>query len=188
MSHSRNQVLKYLGDIDITGKTVLDVGAGKKEWWARNFTKGEPRIYKTSDINPEFKCDFQDDLNDFCDHMIGFDVVFCLETLEHIFDPLTALANLNRFTNEGGVCYISTPFINPLHDSHDYLRYTIQFFEKVLPLVGFKDIKITPRVATAKETLQQFYKEEAMRMSKITQEQGYGGNLWDVGYIVSCTK
>ena len=63
MSKSREQVQDFLREIDITGKTVLDVGAGPESKWARNWTKGEPKEYKTADINPEWGCDYTFDLN-----------------------------------------------------------------------------------------------------------------------------
>jgi len=38
-----------------------------------------------------------------------FDVIFCLQTLEHIEDPLTFLKTIKRYLKKGGVVYIEVP-------------------------------------------------------------------------------
>lgn len=190
MSKSRDQVIEYLKKIDITGKTVLDVGAGPEDKWTIHTVKGKPLMYKTLDFNPEFNCDFVYDLNVPCtaiDIAQKFsEVVFCIETLEHVWNPVVAMENLSKWTGE--VCYITTPFINPLHDTVDFLRYTVEWFE----LVGkkyFREVNIIPRVATAgKESLENFYSLEGLRMSKVTKQMGYSSNYLDIGYIVECIK
>jgi len=50
MSLTRNQVNKFLSEIDITDKTVLDVGAGEEKCWAIKKTKGIPKRYITVDV------------------------------------------------------------------------------------------------------------------------------------------
>lgn len=192
MSKSREQVNDWLKNIDVTGKTVLDVGAGRPRAWlfppeeeGRPKVKGAPKEYKTADINPEWGCDYIFDLN--VDNLcLPHDYVFCLETLEHIYDPVQAIKNLAAFTKEK--LFISAPFINPIHDTHDFLRYTSQWFEIVLPNCGFKDVVVTPRVATDKEGLHKFYVTEGMRMSKISRKLGYSKNYYDIGYICEATK
>lgn len=188
MSKSREQVQKWLKKIDITGKSVLDVGSGAKEKYACNYTIGIPTIYDTLDSNEAFEPTYCVDFNnemDFTDQ--PYDIVFCLETLEHLWNPVQAVNNLSKLTKE--VCYISTPLINPIHDTHDFLRYTIQWFEEVLPKAGFRTVIINPRSATAgQESLQEFFNCEGMRMSKVTLQRGYGRNLFDIGYVVEASK
>lgn len=192
MSKSRSQLQDFLKQIDITGKTVLDVGAGSKEHWARNWTKGEPKEYKTADVVVDLETNYEIDLNDegfkIIDNPFGersFDVVFCIETLEHVWNPWQAVNNLSLVCR--GELYISTPFLNPIHDSWDYLRYTDEWFEKVLPMVGFKKVNIQRRT-TESPLLQEFYREEGMRMSKSRLKNGEGYKINDLGYFITAEK
>lgn len=54
-----------------------------------------------------------------------FDIVCCLEVLEHVPEPQTAIAELKRVLKTEGILYISTPFICGIHDApNDFYRYT----------------------------------------------------------------
>lgn len=54
-----------------------------------------------------------------------FDVVLCLEVLEHVLDPSRVLAELARVLRPGGRAWISMPFLYPLHDApFDFQRFT----------------------------------------------------------------
>ena len=161
MSLSRNQLNRWLKTIDITGKTVLDIGAGPKEKWAKRIVKGTPKEYKTADVDRTFECYYVFDLNELVPSNLNqrFDVVFCIETLEHCWNPVQAIENLYSLTSES--CYIATPFINPHHDKWDYFRFTGEWYENVLRRVGFNEVKVVERVATkGKKLLQQFYQAE----------------------------
>lgn len=206
MSKTREQINDWLKTIDVTGKTVLDVGAGRPRAWlippigeGNSKVKGEPRDYLTIDINPEFCCDLDFDMNeplpDFKSFgfsrlddtpTIDFDYIFCLETLEHLWNPLQVIESLAKITKEK--LFLSAPLVNPIHDTHDYLRFTLQWFEEVLPKHGFKDIKIIPRVTSFEDILHSFYVSEGMRMSKISRKLGYSKNYFDIGYCVEARK
>lgn len=199
MSKPRAQLIKWLRGIDVGGKAVLDVGCGPEHHWARRWTKGEPSLYVTWDVDPQFGADIQADLNRdpwlFIRNWNApveykpFDVVFCLETLEHVWDPVRAVTTLYDCTAEGGTCYISVPFINPIHDKWDHLRYTHEWFREVLPKAGFRKVTVTTRRATAgRDLLRQFYKAEGLRMSRIRYKAGDGPRLFDVGYCVGAVK
>jgi len=180
MSLSRNQVNKWLRTINIENKTVLDIGSGPKEKWTCNLTKGKPKEYKTADIDNVFGCNYIIDLNENIPD-IKFDIVFCIETLEHCWNPIKAVENLRYLTKE--TCYIATPFINPHHDKWDYLRYTGEWYQKALQFVGFRTVKITERVSTkGKELLKKFYQIEGLRISKIRPE--FGKYTYPIGYCI----
>ena len=191
MSKSREQLQKYLSEIDITDKVVLDVGSGSREHWARNWTKGEPKSYETWDINQEFNPDKIVDINNlgitFDEKDKIYDVIFLLETLEHLWNAIDALGYLSQRLKDDGILYISTPLINPYHDTIDYARYTDEWYQKVLTEVGFKDIKIKPRIATdGLPYLLQFYKMEGLRMSKM--RAGQEEKMAHIGYFVEARK
>lgn len=195
MSKSREQLNDYLRGIDITDKVVLDVGVQDKP--TSRLTKGTPRQYYTLDIDPQWNPDWVQDINEEANLAIQtdkntqqwmtFDTIFAIEVLEHCWNPIGSLRNLSKWTRNGGTLYISTPFINPHHDTHDYLRYTGEWYEHVLPKLGFKDVKVTERVATTgRVQLKIFYAAEGLRVSKIRPE--YGKYTYPIGYIVKATK
>jgi SAM-dependent methyltransferase len=55
----------------------------------------------------------------------AFDCLICTEVLEHTVDPVAALGEFARVLAPGGVAFISTPFLRPMHEEpHDYHRFT----------------------------------------------------------------
>lgn len=192
MSKSREQLNKFLSKIDITDRVVLDVGVQDKP--TSRLTKGNARLYHTMDIDPQWEADITADLNDpktvwkiATENSISYDTIFCIEVLEHCWNPVQCVANLADLLAPGGKLYLSTPFINPHHDYFDYLRYTNEWFRDVLPKVGFSDVQIHERVATTGQALLQgFYKLEGLRVSKIRPE--HGRYTYPIGYFVEATK
>ncbi len=190
MSKSREQLINYLKEIDITDKVVLDAGCGPKEKWVRNFTKGKAKKYITSDIDTGFGVDTMWDLNLLSDEMkIDYDMIFCIETLEHLWNPIGALKSFYELLKSKGNIYLSTPWINPYHDEVDYARYTSEWYKKVLTEVGFKNIKIKARLATVGlPYLTTFYGMEGLRMSKTRIKKGQQKRMAEIGYFVEATK
>ena len=198
MSKSREQLNSLVRQIDIAGKTVLDVGCQDK--LARHLTAGEPAEYHTMDVDDQWKPDYIADLNEDSDRAVflgGFnkpkwvpkkyDIVFCLEVLEHCWNPVQAVQNLSYATKLGGTVIISTPFINPHHDVWDYLRYTDEWYEKVLPKRGLEIVRIEERKATVGlPHLQAFFATEGLRYSKIRQAKG--PYTYPIGYFVEARK
>lgn len=186
MSLSRGQIVTWLRTIDITNKHCIDIGSGPKDKWARNFTHGKPASYTTIDFCDE--ADYQLDLNEpFTEKFPKNQVTFCLEVLEHIWNPVQAVKNLADITQE--VCYIAVPFINPIHDDWDYLRYTNEWFEKTLPKVGFSLVDCQFRIATTGlDSLKKFYTEEGLRLSRVRHQRGEGHKINLIGLLVSAHK
>jgi hypothetical protein len=194
MSLSRNQLNEYLATIDIDGRTVLDVGVQDKP--TSRLTKGVASRYDTLDIDAQWNPTFVADLNaewsewvskTYSESAGNYDTVFCIEVLEHCWNPVNAIKNLVGMMREGGELYISTPFINPHHDFVDYLRYTNEWYRDVLPKVGLEVIEIKERVASAGKTqLAAFFGVEGLRVSKIRPE--FGRYTYPIGYIVKAIK
>jgi SAM-dependent methyltransferase len=67
----------------------------------------------------------------FADDSIG--TVICLETLEHVADPLRAVAEMHRVLRPGGVLAISSLMFFPIH-AHpwDFWRFTPEGFDLLL--------------------------------------------------------
>lgn len=61
------------------------------------------------------------------------DGFICETVLEHIMDPQSAVAEMERVLKVGGVGYISVPFLYPFHSSpYDYIRWTEQGLRNML--------------------------------------------------------
>jgi SAM-dependent methyltransferase len=51
-------------------------------------------------------------------------VVIVQQVLEHVDDPAAAASEIRRILRDGGYAYIEVPFMFPVHDPHDYGRWT----------------------------------------------------------------
>lgn len=142
--------------------------------------------YYVLDNDAQYKPDFFADLNfDFTFKPGKFDIVFCLEVMEYIFNPVQAHLNIFHLVEQGGVAYISYPTIYPLHNPPkiDYLRYSKNAIEKLLAEAGFYTWEIIPRIATeGVNSLADFYRYEGMHLMKNTEE------IFDIGYCVKAIK
>jgi SAM-dependent methyltransferase len=85
------------------------------------------------DIQPGQGVDRIEDIHalSFEDESVG--TVICLETLEHVADPLRAVQEMHRVLRPGGVLAISSLMFFPIH-AHpwDYWRFTPEGFELLL--------------------------------------------------------
>jgi SAM-dependent methyltransferase len=73
------------------------------------------------------------------------DAVVCTQVLEHIAEPVEALAEFRRVLKPGGRLIVTVPLAWYLHElPHDYYRYTPYGLRHVLVKAGFTDIDIHP--------------------------------------------
>ncbi len=69
--------------------------------------------------------------------------VLASEVLEHCPDPVRFLAEACRVLEPGGACFLTVPFLWPLHDvPHDAFRYTPWSLERLLKDAGFGTLEI----------------------------------------------
>lgn len=137
--------LKHIAN-SANGKIVLEIGSGKAEsgkyeYSAKNlFT--HCREFIMTDLNPEFGHKVLDitkmkDIN-------KYDIILCLNVLEHIYDFQTGVNNLHASLNKDGILVIAVPFTFPLHDEPiDFWRFTEHSLRKIL--ADFSEVKIIPR-------------------------------------------
>ncbi|MCX5998700.1 MAG: methyltransferase domain-containing protein [Chloroflexi bacterium] len=158
------------------GTRVLDVGAGECRYRSL-FAHCE---YKTQDfsaypgtkegvLRDDWKygqIDYVSDITSIPVPDNSFDCVLCTEVLEHVPEPILAVAEFNRLLKIGGYLFLSAPLGSGLHQQpyHYYGGFTPHFYHKFLPAFGFEIIGIKPNGGFFRHCLQ-----EANRAADIIQ-------------------
>lgn len=177
-SNSRRQIEVWLKTIDVKG-SVLDVGGlfmpvkGRtKSWNVEKYCLTDIKAGRKG-IATNFIWDFNLPLK-FYDE---YDNAFCIEVIDHFWNPVVAIQNMNLLLKKGGLLYTSFNFLFPHHTGFDCIRLTKTGIRKILKETGFEVISITPRYAVD-ETLATAMSKE----SKVDYAKG------EIGYFCVATK
>lgn len=135
----RPAVIEFARDVaenfDV-GEPLVEIGARAAEG-----QEGYADLRSIFGADVHIGCDIQEGLGvdriedvhalTFDDDSIG--TVICLETLEHVADPLRAVQEMHRVLKPGGLLAISSLMFFPIH-AHpwDYWRFTPEGFELLL--------------------------------------------------------
>ena len=129
----------------IHGKCI-DIGCGDMPF--RPLLAGQVTQYDSFDIERRasgvtYVGDIQD-MNMIDDE--SYDSALCLEVLEHVPNPFTALSEIHRILKPGGKLVCSVPHLSRLHEEpHDYYRFTRYGLRYLFEHSGFDVIRIEPR-------------------------------------------
>lgn len=74
------------------------------------------------------------------------DFAFCLEVIEHTWQPGMVVQNIYDNLKFGGFLYLSQPFMYQVHKGDDRIRFTYHGLNKLLKEVGFRVEDIQPTV------------------------------------------
>lgn len=124
-------------------KRILEVGSGKcinglYQYSAKQFFDISNEFIQ-SDINPEFGHKILDVTK--MRYKEEFDIILCMNVLEHVFDFHNAVKNIYMALKPDGVALIFVPVFYPLHDEPmNYWRFTEHSLRKLLE--KFKDVEI----------------------------------------------
>lgn len=127
LSHMRKHVKEFLTSIPYDpSKLYLEIGPSKDH---DSFVKIYPSV-ETLDIDPSLGCTYTYDLTKEFPFTERFDVILCMEILEHTTNPFSVIENLKKALKPSGVLYISTPFNfrihGPLPDCFRISEYGLQ--------------------------------------------------------------
>lgn len=188
----KRQIVEYLKARTYKADQVLDVGGADTP--IQNYTTVEARRILILDNDPVKNLAFNHDLNQFAhpeelfavEEKIHFDLIFCMNVFEYIWNPDAAMANLYNWLEPGGKLVINFPFLYSLHQpvGIDYLRYTHEWIEKVFKeRFPFKEVNITILKATdGSQALREFYSLEKIHTRK-------DDDSWlEIGTIVEAIK
>lgn len=184
-SSFRLELNRWLEKLDIEADTVLDIGGAQVPIKDR---VGSWKVadYKIADLEAPHadspKPDIVLDLNE--EHSIfdAFQVIFCLEVFDYIWNPALAFETIEELLEDGGKAYVSFPFMYPTHQpiEDDALRYTESGIRKLAEYAGLKIVKITPRRPET-NAIDILWRGERMRAAK-----HYDHNV--TGWMVEFTK
>jgi len=134
------------------GARILDAGAGELkyrglcshlEYVAQDFCEYDGRgdeggLQKGAWDQSEV--DIISDITNIPEPDASFDGVMCIEVLEHLPDPISALRELARLLRPGGTLILTAPFSCLTHYSpyFFYTGFSRNFYETWLPALGFK--------------------------------------------------
>ena len=182
----RQQLEAYLKTLDIKADRVIDVGGGSnpvskrvKSWDVRDYQVIDNELERQ-----QTKITFKFDMNNrlLNEDASQFDIVFCLELFDYIWDPVQACKNLRKLCADKGKLIVTFPFVYPNHNpvAYDMLRYTKQGVAKLLNEAGFWIDKTIPRRIANTGQWKEWLDSEGYR-SRGAQE---AGTLFDAGYII----
>jgi SAM-dependent methyltransferase len=118
----RNQKLFEWMNQNALGKRVLNLGSGIGQF-DHYLSKGVKAI--NVDISPSVR-----NLHVIADaHFLPFkgdcfDIVYSIAVLEHVQKPWVVADEICRVLRQGGHVVVELPFLNVIHDQHDYFRFT----------------------------------------------------------------
>jgi SAM-dependent methyltransferase len=132
-----NKVAKTYGE---SNKKLLEIGSQDRSEVKSAFNMCN---IETLDLVPDYNPDIIGDITKYNPHIkdSSYDIVACLEILEHTINPFSAIEELRRITKDGGYILFSAPLNWRIHGPvPDCWRFT-EFGWRVL-LKDFDIIKI----------------------------------------------
>jgi len=124
----RKPLVDWLRAQDLAGKRVLDVGSGDDPYGPL-FADAE---VTTFDVPGNAHADLHGTIDAIPVEAASFDVVLCLQVLEHVPDPAAAVRELRRVVRPGGRVLLSTHGVYPFHPNpEDLWRWTHTGLERL---------------------------------------------------------
>lgn len=182
MSSTYRQSLEaWLKELDVKAGAVIDVGGAQlpvkdrvRSWDVEQYIIADLESPHADSPKPNVVLD----LNEPIDVTPYYDLVFCLEVFDYIYDPVRAILNIRDLLKPGAKAYVSFPAFYPHHNpvEHDSLLYKEYGIRKLANVAGLDIAQMIPRRPTT-NALQQFFSAEGLRAAK-----GYDHNV--MGWIV----
>lgn len=170
-SSYRLELDRWLAQLDLNARTVIDVGGAQlpvkgrtKSWDVKNYYIYDLATPHAEAPAPHIAFNLEASYER-PPHRA--DVVFCLEVFDYLVFPHTALSNIWYLLEQGGVAYVTFPFVYPTHQpvEHEGLRYTENSIHRLADYALLEVVELIPRRPET-DLLDQFYRAERMRAAK----------------------
>jgi ubiquinone/menaquinone biosynthesis C-methylase UbiE len=157
---------------------ILDAGAGEQqykrfcthlEYVAQDFAlydgKGDAKGLQRGSWD-QSRLDIISDIISIPEPDASFDAIMCIEVLEHLSNPLPALAEFSRLIKPGGELILTAPFCSLTHFApyHFITGYNRYFYEKHLPDMGFDIVEMT-----ANGNFFEYIAQEILRIESVSK-------------------
>lgn len=138
------------------GSRILDAGAGEQRfrplcthlaYVAQDFGQYDGKgdgIGLHTGAWDQSKLDLVCDITDIPEPDASFDAIMCVEVLEHLPDPLSAIREFSRLLRKEGHLIMTAPFCSLTHLApyHFYTGFNRYFYETHLPACGFEIVEL----------------------------------------------
>lgn len=124
-------------------KNILELGSGKEfkggYYYSMKRFFDDSNDFLQTDINKDFGHKVLDVTK--MKYKEEFDIILCLNVLEHVYDFQKAIDNMYKALKKNGTVVIAVPTFYPLHDEPgDYWRFTEHALRKMLG--DFRKVKL----------------------------------------------
>ena len=131
---------------------LLDAGCGLKPYEAS--FRGQVSWHCGMDYSAESgyrgnRADIYGDLAHLPFVSESFSTILCTEVLEHVPNPQQVVTECFRILRPNGVVLCTAPFVYPIHDEHDYFRYSPKGLRSLFESQGFDIVTVRPLGGTA---------------------------------------
>lgn len=190
-SSYRLELDRWLASLDVSADSVLDLGGSQlnvkgrtKSWDVKDYLIADLPEPHIGSPKPDIELDLNINmLKNFDAYKKQFDLVFCLEVFDYVWNPSFAVINICQLLKDGGTAWISFPTVYPHHQpiEDDALRYMQGGIKKLLvDWAGFEILQMIPRRPET-NAIENLWRAERMRAAK-----HFDHNV--TGYIVEVKK
>lgn len=128
---------------------VLDIGGGERfQKWLQEYQHLFSECdYKTMDYDEKSGADVVGDIHHIPLQDNSVDSIICSSVLEHVKDPIRAVAELHRILKPGGGVFVHVPSIYPYHARKGHYLDYWRFFDDTLNFLfeDFNNVEIVKR-------------------------------------------